>query len=64
MLLANEEAVKQHNLKPLARIVSYSYVGVEPSIMGIGPVPAITDALKAANLSLKDMDLIEVKIDH
>ncbi|ORZ36169.1 Thiolase, N-terminal domain-domain-containing protein [Catenaria anguillulae PL171] len=60
VVVASEKAVKQHALKPLARIVSWHVVGVEPTIMGIGPVPAIQGALKKANLSLKDMDLIEV----
>ncbi|KAK9703487.1 Thiolase, C-terminal domain [Popillia japonica] len=60
ILLANEDAVKEHNLTPLARVVSYAYVGVDPSIMGIGPVPAITNALKVAGLNLKDMELVEI----
>jgi len=60
LVLASEEAVKKHNLTPLARIVSYSAVGVDPSIMGIGPVPAIQQALKAAGKTLNDMDLIEI----
>ena len=60
MIIASEEAVKKYNLKPLAQIVSYNYVGVEPTIMGIGPVPAIKGALKRAGLSLKDMSLVEV----
>jgi len=60
LIIANEEAVKQHNLTPLARIVSWASVGVDPSIMGIGPVYAIRKALHRAKLELKDMDLIEV----
>ncbi|KAJ7335205.1 hypothetical protein JRQ81_013146 [Phrynocephalus forsythii] len=60
VVLASEDAVKKHNLSPLARIVSYHAVGCDPNIMGIGPVPAITEALKKAGLSLKDMDLVEV----
>ncbi|KAJ3197505.1 3-ketoacyl-CoA thiolase, mitochondrial [Irineochytrium annulatum] len=59
-IVAGEDAVKSHNLKPLAKILSWFYVGVEPSIMGIGPAPAIRGALKRAGLQLKDMDLIEV----
>ncbi len=59
-MLASEEAVKKHSLKPLARLVSWHYVGVDPSIMGIGPVPAIKGALKKANLTLKDMSRIEL----
>jgi len=60
VILASEEAVKEFNLKPLARLVAYSTVGVEPSIMGIGPVPAIENALKLAGWSKNDLDLIEI----
>ncbi|KND00687.1 acetyl-CoA C-acetyltransferase [Spizellomyces punctatus DAOM BR117] len=60
LVVAGEDAVKKHGLKPLARLVSWFYTGVDPNIMGIGPVPAIQGALKRAGLSLKDMDLIEV----
>eukprot|EP01100_Stratorugosa_tubuloviscum_P009356 TRINITY_DN391_c0_g3_i2.p1 TRINITY_DN391_c0_g3~~TRINITY_DN391_c0_g3_i2.p1 ORF type:complete len:403 (-),score=236.63 TRINITY_DN391_c0_g3_i2:91-1299(-) len=60
LILASGEAVKNLGLKPLARIVSWSYVGVEPSIMGIGPVQAIQNSLNRASLKLSDMDLIEV----
>lgn len=60
IIVASEEAVKQHDLKPMSRIVSYGIAGVEPTIMGIGPVPAIQQALKRANLSLNDMDRIEI----
>lgn len=60
VILASEEAVKEYNLKPLARLVAYSTVGVDPSIMGEGPVPAIKNALKAAGWSLNDLDLIEI----
>lgn len=60
VILASEEAVKAHNLTPLARLVAYSTVGVEPSIMGIGPVPAIENALKLAGWSKNDLDLIEI----
>ena len=48
------------NLKPLGRIVSWAYAGVEPEIMGIGPVPATRQALEKAGLQLSDIDLIEV----
>lgn len=51
-------------MKPLARIVAFSTVGVDPSIMGIGPVPAIQNVLKVSGLSLKDIDLIEVKDEN
>ncbi|GLV40580.1 yippee interacting protein 2 [Carabus blaptoides fortunei] len=60
LVLAGEEAVRQHNLTPLARLVGYSVVGVEPSIMGIGPVPAIQNVLKATGKTLNDIDLIEI----
>lgn len=59
LVLASEEAAK--NLKPLARLVGWSYVGVDPSIMGIGPVPAIENLLKVTKLTLNDIDLIEVR---
>lgn len=60
LLLASEKGVKSSNLKPLARIVSSAVVGVEPRIMGIGPVKASQKALQKAGLSLKDMDVIEL----
>jgi len=60
VLLASEEAVKESNLKPLARLVAYSAVGVPPEIMGIGPVPAIQNVLKVSGLTLNDIDLIEI----
>ncbi|XP_044745052.1 3-ketoacyl-CoA thiolase, mitochondrial [Coccinella septempunctata] len=60
LVLASEEAANKNNLKPLARVLAYSSVGVDPTIMGIGPVPAINAALKAAGKTLNDMDLIEI----
>lgn len=60
VILASEEAVKEYNLKPLARLVAYSTVGVDPSIMGEGPVPAIQNVLKVAGWTLNDLDLIEI----
>lgn len=60
LLLASEEAMNQYNLKPLARIVSMGAAGVEPRIMGIGPVYATEKALKKANLSLDQIDIIEL----
>jgi acetyl-CoA acyltransferase 2 len=60
LVVADEVAVKSHGLKPLARVVAWSRVGCDPSIMGIGPVEAIRNALKAANLTLADMDLVEI----
>ena len=60
MLLANENTVKLFNLKPIARIVSMAVAGVDPSIMGIGPVPATKKALQRAGLNINDIDLIEL----
>ena len=60
MLLASEQGVKNNNLSPIARIVSSAVVGVEPSIMGIGPVLASNKALEKANLKMDDMDIIEL----
>lgn len=60
MLLASENAVKKYNLKPTAKIVSSAVVGVEPRIMGIGPVKASKKALAKAELSIDDMDIIEL----
>jgi 3-oxoadipyl-CoA thiolase len=60
LLLANEEGVKKYNLKPMARIVSMAVAGVDPSIMGIGPVPATQKALQRSSLTVNDMDLIEL----
>ena len=59
-IIASEAAVKKYNLKPLARIVSSAVVGVEPRIMGIGPVQASNKALKKAGLTMEDMDVIEL----
>lgn len=60
LVLADEHAVKEHNLKPLARVVAWNRTGCDPSIMGVGPVDAIRSTLKAANLTLNDMDLVEI----
>ncbi|MGS0747317.1 acetyl-CoA C-acyltransferase [Halpernia sp. GG3] len=60
VFIASEEAVKQYNLKPLAKILSSAVVGVEPRIMGIGPVEATKLALKRANLILDQIDVIEL----
>lgn len=59
-IIASEEAVKKYNLKPLARIVSSAVIGVEPSIMGIGPVEATKKALAKAGLTLDQIDIIEL----
>ena len=60
MLLASEEAVKLFNLQPIARIVSMAISGVDPSIMGMGPVPSTSKALNRAGLKVSDLDLIEL----
>ncbi|WP_162053374.1 3-oxoadipyl-CoA thiolase [Pontibacter pamirensis] len=60
LLLASEEGIKKNNLTPKARIVSMGVAGVEPRVMGIGPVPASQIAMKKAGLTLDDMDLIEL----
>jgi acetyl-CoA acetyltransferase family protein len=60
ILLASEQGVKSYNLNPLARIVSSAVVGVEPRIMGLGPVEAANLALKKAGLSWNDIDIIEL----
>ncbi len=59
-IIASEAAIKKYNLKPLARIVSSAVVGVEPRIMGIGPVEASNKALAKAGLTMGDMDIIEL----
>lgn len=59
-LVCSEEFVKKHNLKPIARYVSYAVAGVAPNIMGIGPIEAVPKALKRAGLKLADMDHIEL----
>ena len=60
MLLASEKAVKKYNLNTIAKIISSAVIGVEPKIMGIGPVKASLKALKKANLTLDDIDVIEL----
>lgn len=59
-IIASEDAVKKYGLKPMARIVSSAVVGVEPRIMGIGPVEASNKALVKAGLTMEDMDIIEL----
>lgn len=59
-LMMSEEMMKQLNLEPIARLVSYKVVGVEPRIMGIGPVKAIPGALEMAGLKINDIDLFEL----
>ncbi len=60
MMIASEEAVKKHNLTPLAEIVSVGQGGVEPEVMGLGPVPAINQAMKRSSIDFKAIDLIEL----
>ncbi|XP_034101134.1 3-ketoacyl-CoA thiolase, mitochondrial [Drosophila sulfurigaster albostrigata] len=60
VVVASEEALKEYNLKPLARLVAFSFVGVKPEIMGIGPVPAIQNVLRVSGKKLEDIDLIEI----
>ncbi len=60
VLVMSEEMVKELNIEPIARMVSYAAMGVEPRIMGIGPVAAVPKALKQAGLSIKDIDLFEL----
>jgi len=60
VLIASEAAVKKYNLKPLAEIIGIGQGGVDPLVMGLGPVPAIRNALNYASLKLSDMELIEL----
>lgn len=60
MLLASDVAVKKYNLQPLAKVISMAVAGVDPAIMGIGPVPATQKALKRASLSIANIDLVEL----
>lgn len=60
VMVMSEKMVQEYNLKPIARMLAYTAAGVEPRIMGIGPVAAIPKALKQAGLKLGDIDLIEL----
>ena len=60
LVIAGEDAAKARGAKPLGRIVSWATVGVEPTLMGMGPAPAIRKALERAQLALNDLDLIEI----
>lgn len=60
VLVASEEALEEHGLKPLVEIVAVGQGGVDPKVMGLGPVPAIRQALKNANMELKDIDVLEL----
>ena len=60
LMVASEEAVTEHGLKPMVEIVAIGQGGVDPQVMGLGPVPAIRNVLKNANLKLSDIDIIEL----
>lgn len=60
MLVASEAAVREHGLRPMARIAGYAQAGVDPKIMGIGPVPATRKLLEQTGVKLEDVDLIEL----
>ncbi len=60
VLIMSEEMVKELNLEPIARMVSYAAVGIEPRIMGMGPIKAVPKALQQAGLDMKDIDLFEL----
>ena len=59
ILLASGEAVEKYKLKPMAKLIGWGQGGVEPRIMGVGPIPASKNALNKANLAVENMDLIE-----
>ncbi|SCW90377.1 acetyl-CoA C-acetyltransferase [Sphingobium faniae] len=59
VVLASEAAVRKHQLTPMARLVAYGHAGIDPSIMGIGPVPATRQALERSGLKVADLDVIE-----
>ena len=60
VLVMSEEMVKELNLKPIAKLITYSVAGVDPRIMGVGPVAAVPKALKKAGMKLNDIELIEL----
>ena len=60
LLLSNLEEVEKKSIKPLARIVSWSSVGVDPSLMGLGPIEAVYEAVKKAKWNINDIDLFEI----
>ena len=59
IILASEAFVKENNIKPLAKVISKASVGVDPSVMGLGPIPSTRKALKQAGLMIEDIDLVE-----
>ncbi len=60
LLLASEQAIKEYNLTPMAKIIGMAVAGVDPAVMGIGPVPAVRKALKRAGISARDIGLVEL----
>ncbi|MBN3965510.1 acetyl-CoA C-acyltransferase family protein [Pseudomonas gregormendelii] len=62
LVMATGDAVQRNSLRPLARLVTYAHAGVEPELMGLGPIPATRLALKRAGLSVQDMDVVEANI--
>ncbi|XP_075981240.1 3-ketoacyl-CoA thiolase, mitochondrial-like [Anticarsia gemmatalis] len=60
IILASEEAVEQHHLTPLARVLGWAHAGVEPRVMGLGPVPAVQKLMQATGLRLDDVDMVEI----
>jgi acetyl-CoA acyltransferase len=59
-MVMSEKMIKELNIEPIARLVSYSVVGLEPRIMGVGPIDAIPKAIKQAGLTLNDINLFEL----
>jgi acetyl-CoA C-acetyltransferase len=59
LVMANGDLVREHGLKPMARLVAYAHAGVEPSMMGLGPIPASRKVLERAGLTVADLDVIE-----
>lgn len=60
VLVANEKTIKKNNITPIARIVSYANTGIDPQYMGIGPVPAVKNALKIANWNINELEIVEL----
>ncbi|MBO8125085.1 acetyl-CoA C-acyltransferase, partial [Klebsiella pneumoniae] len=60
LVLASGEALEKWQLEPLAEVIACGQGGVDPALMGLGPVPAIGNALKRANMNLRDIDLLEI----
>ncbi len=60
VILMSEEAVKKYNVKPLAELIGFGQAGVDPSVMGLGPIPAVRDVLKQTGFKLSQIDLVEL----